>query len=82
MCMNCGCGEVNERHGNEDNIVAEDVIHAAKASGLDVNATVRNLQDSLRRMGGGEMATSGARSQPSSSEMGSAGIRDEDASRS
>jgi hypothetical protein len=72
MCMNCGCGEINERHGNQGNIVLEDVRRAANASGLDMNATVKNLQQSLGRVGDTGMATSGASAQASmgSSEMG------------
>lgn len=60
MCMNCGCGEVDARHDNEANIVAEDVRRAASTNGLDVNTTVRNLQDALSRLGGGQLAGSGA----------------------
>jgi hypothetical protein len=56
MCMNCGCGQVDDRHGNDANIVAEDIRRAASANKQDVSETVRNLETSLR----GELATSGA----------------------
>jgi hypothetical protein len=56
MCMNCGCGQVDERHGNDANIVAEDIRRAASANKQDVSETVRNLETSLR----GELATAGA----------------------
>ena len=65
MCMSCGCGEINERHGNQENIVLEDVRRAAAASGLDLNATVRHLQASLSQLGDTGMATSGASAQSS-----------------
>ncbi len=71
MCMTCGCGEINERHGNQANIVLEDVRRAAAASGLDLNATVGHLQSSLSQLGDTEMATSGTSAQPS---MGSSGM--------
>ncbi len=60
MCMNCGCGEISERHGNQDNIVLDDVRRAATASGLDMTRTIENLQASLRKAGDPAMATSGA----------------------
>ena len=50
MCMNCGCGEMDQRHGNDANIVAEDVRRAAEASGQDMATTARNLETSLRQM--------------------------------
>jgi hypothetical protein len=59
MCMNCGCGEINERHGNEANIVAEDVRRAAEASGQDLRTTTQNLESSLRQMADPRMATTG-----------------------
>ena len=65
MCMNCGCGEIDERHGNQGNIVLEDVRRAATASGLDMSATVKNLQTSLGRVGEAGMAGSGASAQSS-----------------
>jgi hypothetical protein len=70
MCMNCGCGEIHERHGKDANIIAEDVTRAATASGLDLNTTIRNLQDSLRGMAGGGMAGAGAGGRASSSGTG------------
>ena len=53
MCMNCGCGEIDERHGNRDNLIADDMRRAAAASGLDMSATVHNMEDALRKVGGG-----------------------------
>lgn len=64
MCMNCGCGEIDERHGKEANIVADDVRRAAEATGLDLRTTTRNLETSLRQMSEPGMATSGAGRQP------------------
>jgi hypothetical protein len=72
MCMNCGCGEINERHGNQANIVADDIRRAAEAGGQDMSTTVRNLQDSLRQVGDPQMSTSGS---GSSSSGGTGGTR-------
>jgi hypothetical protein len=60
MCMNCGCGQVEERHGSEANIVAEDIRRAAAANRQDLGETVHNLEASLRRVGSGGFAASGA----------------------
>jgi hypothetical protein len=60
MCMNCGCGEIDERHGDNANIVADDVRRAAAAAGQDLATTARNLETSLRQLAEPGMATSGA----------------------
>lgn len=59
MCMNCGCGELNERHGKDSNITADDVLQASRANGQDVTQTVQNMEESLRRVGGGGMSSTG-----------------------
>lgn len=63
MCMNCGCGEMDERHGKDANIVAEDIRKAAEASGQDVTTTARNLESSLHELTAsgtsGQQATNG-----------------------
>lgn len=50
MCMNCGCGQVDDRHGNQANIVADDLRQAASASGQDMPTTVSNMRHSLDQM--------------------------------
>ncbi|MCD6030785.1 MAG: hypothetical protein K0S78_2959, partial [Thermomicrobiales bacterium] len=32
MCLDCGCGEPNERHGDNRHIIMDDVKAAAEAS--------------------------------------------------
>ena len=65
MCMNCGCGELNERHGKDTNITTEDVMQAARSNGQDFNETVRNMEASLQQVEGGSSAK-----QPGSTGMG------------
>ncbi len=63
MCMNCGCGQVEERHGNQANIIADDLRRAGEANGQDLSTTVRHLQDSLGKVSstsGGSMRSSGS----------------------
>jgi hypothetical protein len=44
MCMNCGCGEPNEKHGNEANITMDDLRRAGEANGQDVDTTIGNME--------------------------------------
>lgn len=56
MCLNCGCGEPNERHGKDANITLEDVQSAAEANGQSVEESLRNMGMAARQvvMGQGE----------------------------
>lgn len=53
MCLNCGCGQPNERHGNDANITADDVRRAGEANGQDLAMTVRNLRSGIDRIAAG-----------------------------
>lgn len=44
MCMNCGCGQPNERHGNEANITLDDLRRAGEANGQDLDQTIGNME--------------------------------------
>jgi hypothetical protein len=46
MCLNCGCGEPDERHQPTD-ITLDDVRQAATGSDIPLDETIRNLQQSL-----------------------------------
>jgi hypothetical protein len=48
MCLDCGCGEPNERHGDDRHITMDDVKAAAEASELSVDEAARNLAEGLR----------------------------------
>jgi hypothetical protein len=47
MCLDCGCGEPNERHGDDRHIIMDDVQAAAKASEISVEEAKRNIVDAL-----------------------------------
>jgi len=47
MCMSCGCGELNEKHGNDANITWDDMQAAAKAADVSPDQVMRNLQESF-----------------------------------
>ena len=78
MCMNCGCGEIDERHGDDANIIADDVRRAAAATGQDLPTTTRNLETSLRQMSERGMAASSAGRQPGSGSSSKAGFASSD----
>jgi len=59
MCLNCGCGAPEDRHGDDSNITASDLREAAQANGQSLDETVRNMRAGLDQMGGGS-AESGA----------------------
>lgn len=52
MCLNCGCNQPNERHGNDANITADDVRRAGEANGQDFATTVANLRSALGSVAG------------------------------
>jgi hypothetical protein len=50
MCLNCGCGEYDERHKPSD-ITREDLAKAAEGQGMDMNQTVSNMKESMEAIG-------------------------------
>lgn len=58
MCMNCGCGEVNERHKKGD-ITLDDMQKAAANHDMDVEQAADNIHDAasqLKHQGMGRMS--------------------------
>ena len=47
MCLDCGCGEPNERHGDDRHIVMDDIRAAAAASEISVDEAKRNIVEAL-----------------------------------
>lgn len=50
MCMNCGCGEPDERHQPTD-ITRDDFARAADGSGISLEQATKNMTDSLSKIG-------------------------------
>jgi hypothetical protein len=46
VCMNCGCGEAEQRHQPTD-ITKDDVQRAAEGSGITLEEATANLRTSL-----------------------------------
>jgi hypothetical protein len=49
MCLDCGCGEPNERHGDDRHITMDDVKAAADASEISVDEAAQNIADGVRQ---------------------------------
>ncbi len=47
MCLNCGCGEYDERHKPSD-ITREDLAKAADGQGMDLKTTIANMEESIQ----------------------------------
>jgi hypothetical protein len=50
MCMSCGCGEPNEKHGNPDNITLDDLKRAAKAANVETEKAADNIHELASRL--------------------------------
>ena len=49
MCLDCGCGELNESHGDSRHITMDSIRSAAQASDISVDEAIKNMSDGLRQ---------------------------------
>ena len=47
MCLDCGCGEPNERHGDDRHIIMDDIRAAAEVSEISMDEAKRNIIQGL-----------------------------------
>ena len=56
MCLNCGCGDYNDKRGKATNITMDDLERAAKGEGMSIEETVdemtHSMQNALKQMKG------------------------------
>jgi hypothetical protein len=57
MCLSCGCGEPNERHGDDRHITLDDLNAAAQAAEIDSNQAARNILDGVQSGGSASGST-------------------------
>ena len=50
MCMNCGCGKPDDRHGHAENLIADDISAAARANGQSLQETARNILAAVEQL--------------------------------
>ena len=49
MCLDCGCGELNDGHGDSRHITMDSIRSAAKASEISIDEAMRNISDGLKQ---------------------------------
>jgi hypothetical protein len=49
MCLDCGCGELNESHGDSRHITMDSIRSAAQASEISVDEAIKNMADGLKQ---------------------------------
>jgi hypothetical protein len=54
MCVSCGRGEPNERHGDELHITQSDLQEAATAAEISLNEVIQNIASSGQQAGTGK----------------------------
>ena len=48
MCLNCVCGDYDDKRGEDANITMSDVQQAAEANGMSVEDTVKEMISGLQ----------------------------------
>jgi hypothetical protein len=49
MCLDCGCGKPNDKHGDDRHITMDDLRAAAQASEISVDEAARNISDGVKQ---------------------------------
>ncbi len=60
MCASCGCGMLDEDHGDSRHITLSDLHAAAEAADITVQEVVENLEAAAEQAGAGRMKTGAA----------------------
>lgn len=53
MCLSCGCGEPNERHGDNRHITQDDIDAAAAAAEISSAEVIKNISAGAQQGSGG-----------------------------
>jgi hypothetical protein len=51
MCLTCGCGILNDDHGDPAHITYDDFKKAADAAEISTDEALKNLQETLAKAG-------------------------------
>jgi hypothetical protein len=52
MCVSCGCGKPNEKHGDDRHITMDQLQRAADAAGIPVSKAGQNVVEAIAASGG------------------------------
>jgi hypothetical protein len=58
MCMTCGCGKPNDKHGDQANITYDELQAAAEAADIDAETAADNLHDLAKKVRDGQVSVS------------------------
>ena len=47
MCMNCGCGQPHEDHGNQANITADALLRAGEANDQSLRESAQHIVETV-----------------------------------
>lgn len=74
MCMNCGCGQPHEDHGNPANITADELRRAGDANGQSLRESAQHILETVELL---DASRSGERglAQPAGRSGGTGGGR-------
>lgn len=50
MCLNCGCGQPDDPHGNPANITADKLRRAGRANGQSMETSALNILAGVREL--------------------------------
>ena len=62
MCLNCGCGELNDDHGNSANITVDDLRSASQATGQSLHETIDHMERALDQVESRDFGVGGSQS--------------------
>ena len=51
MCLTCGCGQPENRHGRAEHITYSDLTAAASAAGIEPKAALKNAKKTFKLVG-------------------------------
>jgi hypothetical protein len=57
MCTSCGCGKLNDDHGDSRHITLQDLDQAAQAAGTTRESVVQNIAQGVQSSSGQGMAS-------------------------
>jgi hypothetical protein len=55
MCLDCGCDEPDNQHGNKRHLVMSDITNAARSNKQSVKKTMRTIQNSVKHVLDGQV---------------------------
>lgn len=75
MCMNCGCGQPHEDHGNPANITASELQQAGDANGQSLRESAQHIVEAVELLDSSREGEGGDRglARPAGASGGAAG---------